>query len=125
MSLPQVLIEKLISVVETNEVTINNVQEISNSIPRRERIQSLLRTDHLNIEEKKILLTIYEEYSDVFYLEGDQLPCTPKVEHKINTRIDSANVNVRLYRLSEKHKVEVNRQIQEMLDQNIIRPSVS
>ena len=53
MSLPQVLIKKLISIAETNEDIINNVQEINNSISRRERIQSLLRTDHLNIEEKK------------------------------------------------------------------------
>jgi len=32
-------------------------------------------------------------------------------------------MNVRPYRLSEKHKEEVNRQITKMLDNNIVRPT--
>jgi len=47
------------------------------------------------------------------------------VAHEINTRADAAPVNVRPYRLPEKHKQEVNRQIKEMLRNKIIRTSVS
>jgi len=50
---------------------------------------------------------------------------TTKVEHEIITKTDSSSVNVRPYRLPEKHKIEVNRQIKEMLKQEIIRPSIS
>jgi len=44
---------------------------------------------------------------------------------EINTRADTAPVNVRPYRLPEIHKTEVNWQIQEMLKNKIIRTSVS
>jgi len=44
------------------------------------------------------------------------------VAHEINTRANTVPVNVRLYRLPEKHKTEVN---QEMLRDKIIRTSVS
>jgi len=47
------------------------------------------------------------------------------VAHEINTRADTAPVNVRPYRLPERHKTEVNRQTQEMLKNKIIRTSVS
>jgi len=47
------------------------------------------------------------------------------VAHEINTRADAAPVNVRPYRLPEKHKQEVNRQIKEMLQNKIIRTSAS
>jgi len=47
------------------------------------------------------------------------------VAHEINTRTDAAPVNVRPYRLPKKHKLEVNRQIKEMLQSEIIRTSVS
>ena len=51
-----------------------------------------------------------------FYLERDIL--THTIAHEINT--DSAPINVRLYRLSEKHKEEVNQQIKKMLQGDII-----
>jgi len=84
-----------------------------------------LRTDHLNSEEKLAIQRICEEYQDVFYYEGEPLTCTSTVAHEINTRTDAAPVNVRPYRLPEKHKQEVNRQIKEMLKSKIITPSVS
>jgi len=52
------------------------------------------------------------------------LICTLIVPHEINTRTDSAPVNVCPYRLSEKHKKEI-RQIEKMLDQGIIQLSIS
>jgi len=64
------------------------------------------------------------QYQDVFYNEGEPLTCTSTVAYEINTRADVAPVNVP-YRLPEKHKQEVNLQIKEMLQNKIIRPSVS
>jgi len=45
--------------------------------------------------------------------------------HEINTRADTAPVNVRPYCLPVKHKTKVNWQTQEMLRDKIIRTSVS
>jgi len=85
---------------------------------REEQIRNLLRMEHLNAEERRALLSICEEFSDNFYLEGDRLSHTTSIEHEINTKVNSPSVNVRPYRLPEKHKIEVNRQIKEMLDQH-------
>ncbi|XP_012529181.1 uncharacterized protein K02A2.6-like [Monomorium pharaonis] len=85
------------------------------------------RIDHLNSEEKEQLQEICKEFCDIFRppRRGCFIVCTNAVEHEISTRTDSASVNVRPYRLPEKHKIKVNRQIQEMLEQEIIRPSTS
>jgi len=90
----------------------------------KKRLKNSLRTDHLNEEEKETLEQICEEFCDTFYLD-DMLSCTSTVSHEINTRTDSASVNIRPYRLPEKHKKEVSRQIDKMLNEGIIRPSTS
>ena len=77
------------------------------------------------MEERQAIHRICEEYCDLFLLNGEPLSCTATVEHEITTRADSAPVNVRPYRLPEKHKAEVNKQVKEMLDAGIIRSSVS
>jgi len=94
-------------------------------LTRKEQLKKLIRTEHLNEQEKKALERICEEFCDIFYLENDTLTCTTAVSHEINTRTDSAPVNVRPYRLPEKHKKEVNRQIEKMLSEEIICPNTS
>jgi len=93
-------------------------------LARKEQSKDLIRTEYLNEEKKKALERICEEFCDIFYLENNTLTCTT-VSHEINTRTDSAPVNVRPYRLPEKHKKEVNRQIEKILSEGIIRPSTS
>jgi len=61
----------------------------------------------------------------ISFLEDYTLTCTTSVAHEIATKVNSTPVNVRPYRLPEKHKEEVNRQITKMLDDDIIRPSTS
>jgi len=92
---------------------------------RNEQIWQLLRTEHLNKEEKRSFEQICEKYADVFHLEGEPLMCTTVVNHEITTRTNTAPINVRPYRLPEKHKIEINKQFQKMLDDGIIQPSVS
>ncbi|XP_029675231.1 uncharacterized protein LOC115242830 [Formica exsecta] len=58
-------------------------------------------------------------------LDGEPLTCTATVEHEINTRADTSLVNTRPYRLPYKHKTEVNKQVQEMLKNGIIRTNAS
>lgn len=58
-------------------------------------------------------------------MSGEPLSCTATLEHAISTRADTAPVNMKPYRLPEKHKAEVNKQVQEMLEEGIIRRSAS
>jgi len=108
---------------EINIVTTQRGNETRAS--RSEQIQQLLRTEHLNTEERKTLEQICQEYADVFHLGGEPLTCTKVVNHRITTRTNTAPVNVRPYRLSEKHKREINKKIQQMLEDDIIQPSAS
>ncbi|KAL6265926.1 hypothetical protein P5V15_002769 [Pogonomyrmex californicus] len=62
---------------------------------RKEKLHRQMRTEHLNKEEKKTLHQICEDFRDIFHLENDRLSYTNAVAHEINTRADSAPVNVR------------------------------
>lgn len=61
---------------------------------------------------EKILIN----YLDVFNLETDFLPCTNLTEHTIKLKTES-------YRPPECHKQEIEKQVNEMLDKQIIEPS--
>jgi len=57
-----------------NEANVHLVQtpestEPCTDVDRISHLHDALRTDHLNSEEKSSLLSIFEEYSDVFQLE--------------------------------------------------------
>lgn len=64
------------------------------------------------------------DFSDIFYLEGDKLTFTNEVKHSIDTN-NAKPVFTRSYRYPQIHKEEVKSQINKMLDQKIIRPSIS
>lgn len=105
-----------------------NIDENSNPNPNlSDRVKLLkenLRLDHLNNEEKSSILDICLEYNDIFFLPNDTLTATKSVKHKI-TVTDPTPINSKIYRYPEIHKAEVDKQIKKMLNQGIIRPSVS
>lgn len=68
---------------------------------------------------------ICTQFSSQFYIEGDVLGYTDIATHKLPFHKQSQTINIRPYRLPESHKTEVNKQVQEMLKNNIITPSVS
>ncbi|KAL6420796.1 hypothetical protein ACFW04_013771 [Cataglyphis niger] len=78
--------------------------------------EKIALTGHLNIEEKQAFLRICEDFCDIFHVDGEPLTCAATVEHEINTRAITLLVNVRSYRLPKKHKTEVNKQVQQMLE---------
>ncbi|PNF18074.1 hypothetical protein B7P43_G03322 [Cryptotermes secundus] len=94
---------------------------------RLSKLRKELRTDHLNSEERVSLVRICEEYNDVFHLPGDKLTFTTVTEHAIPTpTIDpTRGINTKSYRIPEIHKEEVNRQMEQMLRDDIIAPSSS
>lgn len=89
-----------------------------------EDIVQLLRTDHLNAEERKALCKLCRNYDDIFFREDQKLSFTNKIKHRINTS-DDLPVYVKSYRYPHVHKEEVRKQINKMLDQGVIRHSFS
>ncbi|KAJ8730401.1 hypothetical protein PYW07_017439 [Mythimna separata] len=91
---------------------------------RTEEVLKELRVSHLNSEETEALYSVCSQFSDVFHLPDDQLTSTDAIEHKIKTTSDDP-IHVKTYRFPECHKKEVDSQIEKMLRQGIIKPSMS
>lgn len=87
-------------------------------------IDELIRTNHMNTEERREISKLCKEYSDIFYKPGDRLTFTSKVKHNIRTE-DEIPVHSKSYRYPYVHTNEIKKQINEMLDKGIIRPSSS
>lgn len=95
----------------------------TNSIPIK-TIETLIRTEHLNSEEKAKLLQILQKNSQIIHNEKTQLSCTTSIKHCINTT-DEIPIHTKTYRYPYIHRQEVERQINEMLAEGIIQHSIS
>lgn len=113
---------------ETNESRIfyaeNNENNPLNNQTRLKTLHENLRLSHLNIEEKQSVLQICNEYNDIFFLPNDKLSCTNLLKHEIKVT-DPTPISSKIYRFPEIHKKELDKQINKMLKQGIIRNSVS
>ena len=67
---------------------------------------------------------LFKKYRDVFAFPGDQLGRTSLVQHVIDTG-DAMPIKQRPYRASPDVKKEIDRQVDEMLENGIIQESVS
>jgi hypothetical protein len=100
---------------------------VAGSDSRLSILRNQLRLDHLKSEENASLVTICEEYNDIFHLLGDKLTCTSTIEHAIPTpTIDPHRaINVKPCRIPEVHTDEVQRQTEQMLADDVIQHSTS
>lgn len=78
----------------------------------------------MNQEEQKQLKKIIESNSDLFFNEGKHLSHTHKVQHEIVITNNNA-VYSKIYRYPNGHEEEINKQIDDILKQNIITESTS
>lgn len=86
--------------------------------------ENLIRHQYLNQEEQSQLFKLLKKYSHILYKPGDKLTFSNKVKHTINTT-DEIPVHTKSYRYPFVHKEEVNKQINQMLEDGIIQPSSS
>lgn len=95
--------------------------------PARERmgeISSLLRLDHLNREKADHVKDLIRENKDLFRLPEDKLSHTDAIAHRIPTT-DERSVNTKQYRFPPIHKDKINRQVGELLKNDIVSASSS
>lgn len=88
------------------------------------KMESKIRTNHMNPEEKEAILKLVTKFADIFHDNDLQLSFTNKIKHEIKTT-DELPVHTKSYRFPFCHKEEVSNQIQKMLNDGIIRPSQS
>ena len=94
------------------------------SSDRVQTILQLLRTEHLNSEERDSLEQLVSQYSDRFHLPQDNLGSTNAAQHSIHT-INNVPVHTKQYRFPPIHKEEIDRQVNKLLKEDIIEPSTS
>lgn len=95
-----------------------------NQINQHKTLNDLIRTSHMNEEERDEILKLINKFPDIFHHADQKLSFTNKVKHEIKTK-DEIPIHVKTYRFPHYHKTEVNTQINKMLKDGIIRPSQS
>lgn len=75
-------------------------------------------------QEPKVILQVLDQFIDVFS-EPKSLPPIRSLDHKINLKPGSSPVSLRPYRYKHFQKNELERQVKEMLNNEIIKPSQS
>ena len=76
-------------------------------------------------EEQSQLVDLLWEFKDIFPADGQKLGCTDLIEFKITLRDDAKPLKARPYRSNPTIRREISKQVQQMLDDDIIRPSTS
>jgi hypothetical protein len=109
--------------------TMIHKQENYNQASETKRLQLLkekLRLSHIK-EGADEIRSICEEYVDVFKLPGDSLTATSAAEHTIPTPTipKGRAITLKNYRLPEAQQREIQRQVTQMLEENIITHSKS
>lgn len=113
-------VEKLDNNFECNNFSIQSNNHESKSL----ELKHLIRTDHLNSEENKTIISICNEFEDIFYRDGHNLTFANQIKHAIKTK-DEIPIYTKSYRYPEVHRLEIKSQITKLLDQGIIRASYS
>lgn len=111
-----------------DKVSNYNICEFEKSTTDSNRVKklfSLMKLQHLNIEEQKTIENICAKYSDIFYLPGDKLSTTDVYTHTISVKPNTNPIFSKQYRLPYSQKDEIKRQIDKMLEEGIIEPSKS
>ena len=79
--------------------------------------------DHFNPEEKESLVCLCQSYSNVSHLPGASLTYTTTLCHEIKA-IVCTPIFSKIYRFPKIHEAEVDSQMQKMLQQKIMKPSI-
>lgn len=108
-----------------NNLTETKSQSNKGLSEREQKIFETINASELTGNKRIFMEDIIHTYSDIFYLEGDKLGFTDIIEHRIDLEPGKGPVHAHPYKIPHSYKAEVKRQIQEMLDQKIIRPSIS
>lgn len=87
-------------------------------------LESMVRTNHLTIEEKSKLFPIINSVKEVFHNPNNKLTCTTNVKCQIRTT-DNYPVYQKSYPYPVAYKEEVEKQIEKLLTDGIIRQSRS
>lgn len=115
-----------LDILNLNYFDVCNFDQNKISTDRVKKLFNLLELhSYLNEEEQKSIENVCAKYADVFQLPGDTLSTTNLLEHSIQLKENTTPVYTKPYRLPNALKNEVQRQIDDMLENDIIEETTS
>lgn len=108
-----------------NNYVCYSFEQCQNNADRVKLLFSFLKLNNLNTEEKNTIANICAKFADIFHLPGDSLNTTNLYEQKIRLKPNTSPVYSKPYRLPQSQKSEINKQIKQMLENDIIEESQS
>lgn len=111
---------------DVDNFEINMNENVANQPESNNRLEldQLIRASHLNDEERKALFKLLNRFRSVCHTSDSRLTFTNAVKHNIKTA-DDFPVYTKSYKYPHCHKLEVQKQINKMLEDGIIRESNS
>lgn len=92
---------------------------------RVKQLFSLLNLNGLKMEEQKSIENVCAKYPDVFHLPGDKLGTCNVYKQSIDLKPHTFPIYTKPYRLPHAQKAEINKQIENMLNDGIIEETRS
>ena len=103
-----------------NLTSLPSMKCIAISKSRENRVDKIIESlRHLNKEERKNVGELIRKNQDRSHIPGDHI-----LEHRIITT-DDIPINIKQYRYTPAHREEINRQFQDLLDTDVVKPSTS
>lgn len=110
---------------DINNFEVCCLTEEQNSVSRVKTLFGLLNLSNMNQEERRSIEHICAKYADVFHLPGDKLSTTNIMTHSISLKDNVSPSYTKPYRIPHSLKQEVQKQINDMLANDIIEETIS
>ncbi|RVW35808.1 putative mitochondrial protein [Vitis vinifera] len=112
--------------IDRQHIQAASIKELTKEIrPSHAQFALCLQVAHTKPQNiHSSMREILQEFSDLF-TEPSSLPPTREVDHSIALKEGTEPINVRPYRYAHYQKKEIEKQIQDMLQSGLVRPSTS
>ena len=87
---------------------------------RLKEILSLTKLDHIEKQQREVILKLIAKYEEVFALDSEPLPCTNLIQHEITLKCGKI-INLRSHKLPAKHKEFAENEVQKLYSKGFIR----
>ena len=113
-----------INELRQSDLEAEATRDLPTALDKEPRIPLNIDSSRLDTDQTQRLDKLLKDYDDVFAYTPDQLGRCSLVKHKIDTG-NHPPIRLRSYRTSPANREEIDKQINDMLDNGVISPSVS
>ena len=127
-----ITVKKGTTVAQMDAITMETVTSIVSSVKsgadvpgeKQQLLWRVVENANLPESEQEQLFALLLDYADIFASDQDDLGCTGKIKHKINTG-DSPPIRQPVRRIPPIRRNETRSLLQDMLKKGVIKPSTS